>query len=289
VWNANVEGLPVDPRSDQYINAIGPGTGLHPDFGTVWEGAPIGIPYNIVTGSQPGVMVSFGFDSESDHGLYPIPANPLIEGGPSSSGDRHVLVIDQDRCKLYELFSAYPQPDGSWHAGSGAIFDLYSNLLRNDTWTSADAAGLPILPGLVRYDEVTSGEITHALRFTAPATQGYLWPGRHDATTGNGPPLGQRFRLKASFDVSGFSPPVQVILRALKAYGMFLADNGSAWYISGAPDSRWNDDQLVSELRKVKGSDFEAVDESGLILNPDSGQVQIHLGSKHIWLPLISH
>jgi hypothetical protein len=261
VWNARVDSLPVDPRSSAYIASIGANTGLHPDFGTVWEGAPIGIPYNNVPGTQRMVQIDFGYSDESDPGPYPIPPNPLIEGGPDSDGDRHILVIDRDHCILYELWDSHPQGNGNWYAGSGAIFDLRSNALRPDTWTSSDAAGLPVLPGLVRYEEVLSGVIQHALRFTAVRTRkAHIWPARHDAssiTDPNVPPMGQRFRLKASFDVSSYSPQVQVILNALKTYGMFLADNGSNWYISGAPDPQWNDDILVSELRRVKGSDFE--------------------------------
>ena len=186
-----------------------------------------------------------------------------------------MLVLDRNSCILYELFSAYPQQDGSWQAGSGAIFDLNSNALRPSGWTSADAAGLPILSGLVRYDEVAAGEIRHALRFTAPQTRKtYVWPARHQASSLTGaqiPPMGQRFRLKAGFDISRFSAPVRVILQAMKTYGLILADNGSAWYISGAPDSRWDNDILVSELAQVKGSDFEAVDVSSLMVDPDSG------------------
>jgi chitodextrinase len=230
-----------------------------------------------VPGTQPKVPIEFDYADESDPGPYPIPPNPLIEGGPDSDGDRHVLVLDEDNCTLYETFYALPQPDGSWQAGSGAVFDLRSNDLRERDWTSADAAGLPILAGLVRYDEVAAGEIRHAIRFTAPQTRKeYIWPARHYASSLTGtnyPPMGQRFRLKASFDISQFSPQVQVILQALKKYGMILADNGSSWFISGAPDSQWNDDMLVNELKLVKGSDFEAVDESSLMVDPDSGQV----------------
>ncbi len=278
VWNTPIDNLPVDPNSSAYISSIGATTGLHPDFGTVWEGAPIGIPYNIVPGTQPKVDITFDYSDESDPGPYPIPPDPEIEGGPDSSGDRHILVLDNDNCVLYETFYSWPQADGSWWAGSGAVYDLQSNALRPSGWTSADAAGLAILPGLVRYDEVFSGEITHALRFTVQNTRrAFIWPARHYASTltsTNYPPMGQRFRLKASFNISGFSSEVQVILRALKKYGMILADNGSNWYITGVPDSRWNDDTLVGELRLVKGSDFEAVDESSLMVNPDSGQAR---------------
>jgi len=188
-----------------------------------------------------------------------------------------VLVLDRDACKLYEVYSAYPQANGSWEGGSGAVYDLFSNRLRPRDWTSADAAGLPILPGLARYSEVVEGEINHALRFTANNTRkAYVWPARHYASDLTGaayPPMGQRFRLKAGFDISGFSPQVQVILRALKKYGMILADNGSDWYISGMPDPGWNNDQLVSLLRTVKGSDFEAVDGTAPMMASDSGQV----------------
>jgi hypothetical protein len=229
------------------------------------------------------VNVDFDYAEESDPGPYPIPADAPIEGGDLSSGDRHVLVLDRDACILYELYAAYPQPDGSWEAGSGAVFDFNSNALRPAGWTSADAAGLPILPGLVRYEEVASGEIQHALRFTAPQTrQAYVWPARHFAsnlTDAAYPPMGMRFRLKAGFDISGFSEEMQVILRALKKYGMILADNGSAWYLSGAPDSRWDNDFLVNELGQVKGSDFEAVDESSLMVGPDSGQASQNASS----------
>ena len=278
IWNTPIDTLPVDPLSSSYIGTIGAGTGLHPDFGSgLWDGEPIGIPYNIVNGSQAGVPVSFDYADESDPGLYPIPSDPLIEGGPASTGDRHILILNRDTCTLYELYSAYPGPSG-WQAGSGAIFTLSSDPLRPAGWTSADAAGLPILPGLVRYDEVASGTITHALRFTVPKTRkAYIWPARHYASTLTGsqyPPMGQRFRLKAGYDISGFSPADQVILKALKKYGMILADNGGAWYISGVPDDRWNNDILVGDLKKIKGSDLEAVDESSLMVNPDSGRAR---------------
>ncbi len=276
VWNTPVDTLPVDANSAAYVTTIGAGEYVHADFGSgTWEGAPIGIPFVDVPGTQATVSVTFGYDDESDPGPYPIPPNVPIEGGPDSGGDRHVLVVDRDDCILYELYAAYPQPDGSWSAGSGAIFDLNSHVLRPDGWTSADAAGLPILPGLVRYDEVAAGEIRHAIRFTVPETRrAYVWPARHYASSLTGaqyPPMGQRFRLRADFDVSGFSPDVQVILQALKKYGMILADNGSSWFISGVPDERWDNDAL-HELHQVYGSDFEAVDASSLMIDPDSGQ-----------------
>lgn len=279
IWNAPIDTLPVDPNSDAYVDTIGADASVHPDFGSgVWppdSNSPVGIPYTTVPGSQEPVTITFvDYGEESDPGPYPIPPDAPIEGGPDSTGDRHVLVVDHDNCILYELFYAFPQSDGSWEASSGAIFDLASNALRPAGWTSADAAGLPILPGLVRYDEVASGEINHALRFTAPDTRReYVWPARHFASDLTGtqyPPMGQRFRLRADFDVSGFSPEVQVILRALKTYGMILADNGSSWYISGAPDERWDND-VLHELHQVTGSDFEAVDVSSLMVDPDSG------------------
>ena len=212
IWNTSVADLPLDPQSSTFINTIGPTQGLHPDFGSgTWNGGPIGIPYNVVDGSYTEVNISFEYTDESDPGPYPIPPNALIEGGSQSAGDRHVLVLDRDSCILYELFSAYPQQNGTWQTGSGAVYDLNSNALRPAGWTSADAAGLPILPGLVRYDEVAAGEIRHALRFTAPQTRSdYVWPARHEASSLTGaqiPPMGQRFRLKAGFDISRFSAP----------------------------------------------------------------------------------
>ncbi len=278
VWNTPIDNLPLHPSSAALVATIGPGKPLVTDFGSgTYQGEPIGIPFVLVPGTQPKVPVSFQYADESDPGPYPIPPNAPIEGGSQSRGDRHVLVVDRDNCILYEVYSAYPQSDGSWEAGSGAIFPLKSNTLRPDTWTSADAAGLPILPGLVRYEEVAAGEIRHAIRFTAPQSQmAYLWPARHYASSLTGsqyPPMGVRFRLKASFDISGFSAQNQVILRALKTYGMILADNGSSWYISGAPDDHWDNDQL-HDLRQVQGSDFEAVDESSLAVDPNSGAVR---------------
>ena len=276
VWNVAVDKLPVDVNSAAYVATIGASKPMHADFGTVYNGAPNGIPFVVVAGTQPKVAVSFDYADESDPGPYPIPTDAPIEGGPQAGGDRHVLVVDRDGGKLYELFAAYPNADGSWRAGSGAIFDLDGNALRPATWTSADAAGLPILPGLVRYEEVIAGQIPHALRFTAPQTRNaFIWPARHQASSLAGsqyPPMGQRFRLKAGVDISTFGPNVQVILRALKRYGMFLADNGSSWFLSGAPDPRWNDDEL-HQLGRLTGDDFEAVDESSLMVDPNSGRV----------------
>ena len=263
-WNTDISKLPVDPNSANLIASMGLDTGLHPDFGTVWQGAPIGIPYVVVSGQQKKVPVTFRYAAESDPGPYPIPANAPIEGGANATGDRHVLVIDRDNWKLYELFAAYPQSGGSsWRAAAGAVFDLGSNALRPAGWTSADAAGLPIFPGLVRYDEVFEQQaIRHALRFTAARTRrAYVAPARHFAssrTDPNLPPMGMRVRLKANFTIAGFPPAVQVFLQALKTYGMFLADNGSNWYVSGAPDSRWNDADLRT-LRRVTGRNFEVI------------------------------
>jgi hypothetical protein len=272
IWNTRVDELPVDPNSDAYVATIGADLGLKADFGSgLWEGYPIGIPYNLVNNTTPLSSVVFTYEDESDAGPYPIPDHPLIEGG----SDHHLLMLNTDTCVLYELY-AVEKVGSQWYAGSGAIFDLSSYNLRPEGWTSADAAGLPILPGLVQYDEVASGEITHAIRFTVPQTRrAFTWPARHYASSLTGeqyPPMGQRFRLKADFDISGFSPEVQVILTALKRYGMILADNGSAWYMSGVPDERWDNDMLNSELRQVPGSAFEAVSASILQLSPDSGQ-----------------
>ena len=277
VWNTPVDRLPVAANSANFINSIGAGTGLHADFGAAYyNGAPNGIPYVVVPQGQTRVPVSFDYADESDPGPYPIPSNPPIEGGPNGTGDRHILVVEQGVCRLYETWNSQPVA-GGWQAGSGAVFDLNSNNLRPAGWTSADAAGLPILPGLARHDEVASGAINHALRFTISRSRNaYLWPGRHKAsaaTDPNLPPMGQRFRLKASFDLSGFPADDQVILTALKKYGMIVADNGSNWFISGAPDPGWSDDNLAL-LRNVRGSNFEAVDESSLQLSPDSAQVQ---------------
>ncbi len=279
IWNRRVDDLPLDSRSAAYVASIGSGN-LHPDFGSgvfpAGSDSPIGIPFVEVDGTQTKVDVNWtAYGDESDDGPYPIPPDAPVEGGQSSSGDRHVIVVDTDNCVLYETFSSFPNGDGSWDAANGAVFDLRSNNLRPDTWTSADAAGLPIYPGLVRYDEVAAGTIEHAIRFTAAQTQSaYVWPARHEAssiTDLNVPPMGQRFRMRADFDISGFDPQIQVILTAFKEYGLILADNGSDWFISGAPDERWDND-LLNELKTIPGSAFEAVDVSGLIVDPDSAE-----------------
>ncbi|HEV8168380.1 MAG TPA: hypothetical protein VGP59_03505 [Pyrinomonadaceae bacterium] len=264
-WNEDISNAPVDPNSSNLIAGMGLSVSLHPDFGTVWNGAPNGIPYVVVAGNQTPVPINFtAFGSQSDPGPYPVPANAPVEGGPNATGDRHVLVIDRDNWKLYEMYRAFPVNNGtSWNADSGAVFDLNSNALRPAGWTSADAAGLPIFPGLVRYDEVfEQQEIKHAIRFTAQITRrAYVAPARHWASTNTSvdrPPMGMRVRLKAAVDISSYSPAMQVILRALKKYGLILADNGSNWFISGAPDPRWDDDDL-NKLKSIKGSDFEVV------------------------------
>lgn len=258
-----ITSAPVDPSSATLIASCGL-RNLHPDFGTTYDGAPNGIPYVVVHAGQPKVPVTFDYDDESDPGPYPIPPNAPIEGGSGSDGDRHVLVVDWDAWKLYELYDAHPIDGGaSWHAGSGAVFDLSSNALRPAGWTSADAAGLPIFPGLVRYDEVMEQHaIEHALRFTCPRTRkAYLSPARHYAssdTSSKLPPMGMRVRLRADFDTTSYPPPVRVILRSMMRYGMLLADNGSGWFVSGAPDPRWNDDELAA-LARVPSSAFDVV------------------------------
>lgn len=262
-WNTDVSSAPIDANSTTLIASCG-SNGLHPDFGTVWDGAPNGIPYVVVPGTQGRVPVSFTYASESDPGPYPVPPGAPIEGGATSTGDRHVLVIDRDNWKLYELYDAHPVNGGAqWTAGSGAVFDLASNALRPAGWTSADAAGLPIFPGLVRYDEaVGQSEIRHALRFTCPRTRrAYVAPATHwasSSTDASLPPMGMRVRLRPDFDVSTFPPEVRVILRAMQKYGMLLADNGSGWYVSGAPDPRWSDDNLAT-LSRVRSTDFQVV------------------------------
>ena len=263
-WNTPVDQDPVDPNSDTLIASIGLTRGLHPDFGANYNGGPFRIPYIVVGGTTPAVSVTFDYADESDPGPYPIPADAPIEGGVASGGDRHVLVIDRDHWKLYELFAAYPIAGSpNWTAGSGAIFDLGSDALRTAGWTSADAAGLPIFPGLVRYDEVVEqGAILHALRFTVSHTRhGYVYPARHYASSDTNsfvPPMGMLVRLKSSYDISGYPASARVILQALKTYGMIVADNGSDWFISGAPDPRWNDTEL-NTLKQVPGSNFEVV------------------------------
>ncbi len=277
-WNTDISGAPVDPNSTNLINSIGADKGLYRDFGSgTWDGAPIGIPYMVVSGTQAKVTIEYNPDAygdESDAGPFPMPLNAPIEGAPNTDGDRHVLVIDKDNNRLYEIGRAFPQSN-RWVADAGAIFHTNSNNVRPTAqtgWTSADAAGLPIFPGLVRYDEASKGAggIRHALRFTAARTRrAFVPPATHYAssnTDANLPPMGMRVRLKAGFVIpSTFSNEAKAILTALKTYGMFLADNGSDWFMSGAPDSRWDNDRLRTELASVKGRDLEVVKMTGMV------------------------
>ncbi|HTC95120.1 MAG TPA: plastocyanin/azurin family copper-binding protein [Terriglobales bacterium] len=287
VWNADISALPVDPNSANYLANMATGTGLHPDFGFDLTS---GIPFNVVSSAQAKVSVDFsaGAPTESDNGPYPIPPNPNIESNdlaacssPSGNGDCHILIVDKDACILYELDAAATQGPGQWSAFSGAIWSLKSNALRTDTWTSADAAGLPILPGLVRFDEVNAGLINHALRFTMVHTQkAHIYPARHDASSNTGmfvPPMGLRVRLKASTNISGLSPEAKVIAQAMKTYGLILADNGSNWYISGVSDTNFNDSDLHN-LNQLHGSDFEVVDTSSLRNGPDNSTATVNVG-----------
>jgi hypothetical protein len=266
-WNKRVDRLPVAATSDAIVRSIGADETLHPDFGSgLWEGAPIGIPITVVRSSQRKVRVAFEYADESDRGPYPIPRNVKIEGGRRSDGDRHALILDRGSCRLYELYALYPTATG-WRAGSGAIWNLRSNRLRPAGWTSADAAGLPILPGLARFDEVARGRIDHALRFTVRRTRrAYVYPARHYASDSNDPnlpPMGLRLRLKGSFSTAGYPRQARIVLEALKRYGMLVSDNGSDWYLTGAPDPRWSNEQLRA-LKRVPGSAFDVVDTTSL-------------------------
>src|SRR5581483_2543124 len=265
LWNTDVSTALVDPNSDNIINFIGAATKLHPDFGAgQYDGSTMGIPYQVEAASQPLVTIHLGaYADESDPGPAAVPGNALIEGYPKpGNGDRHVLVLDKGGCWLYELYNAHVKSDGSWSADSAALWDLLSNEMRPYGWTSADAAGLPIFPGLVRYDEVASGVVRHAFRFTLPTTrEAFVLPATHWASSNtslDAPPMGMRLRLKASFDISGFSKMNQTILTAMKKYGIILADNGSGIYVSGAPDNRWNNDDLDA-MKSLTASDFEVV------------------------------
>jgi hypothetical protein len=274
VWHADVSRLPVRSDSATLVASVGTTGGVHADFGSgVYGGGPIGIPVTTVPAGTRGVTVTFQYASESDRGPYPIPAGAQIEGGPSSDGDRHVILYDQAACRAYELYAAYPNGDGTWRAGSGAVFDLRGNALRARGATSADAAGLSVLAGLVRWDEVAAGRIDHAIRVTAPKTRNsFVWPARHAASSSSSaalPPMGQRFRLKSTVDISKLPSQARIVAEAMKRYGVILADNGSPWYISGAPDSHWSNDALHA-LGGLTGADFEAVDTSGLMLSADS-------------------
>ena len=272
VWHTDVSRLPVHPRSGAYLAAMGAGAGIHADFGSgAWEGGPIGIPYTVVPAGQARVPVRFGYAGESDPGPYPIPPDAPVEGGPDAGGDRHVLVVQAGTCRLYELFDAHRE-GGGWRAGSGAVWDLRSNRLRPAGWTSADAAGLPILAGLVRYEEVARGRIDHAIRVTVDRSQAsYLWPARHQAGQAGAslPPMGLRLRLRAGVDVAGFPYQARVILQAMRTHGLVVADNGSSGFIGGVPDGRWDNDAL-HQLRRVTLADLEAVDTTPLRISPAS-------------------
>jgi hypothetical protein len=264
-WNQDISATPVDPNSTAIISFIGSSVGLHPDFGAgLYQNSTMGIPYIVVDGSQPLVNIIFtAYGGESDPGPMPVPSTAPIEGYPNpGSGDRHVLVLDRGNCFLYELYSSYSNADGSWSAGSAAVWDTLSNQQRPWTWTSADAAGLPIFPGLIRYDEVAAGQIQHAFRFTLPQSRAaFVPPASHWASNSSNAlaaPMGMRLRLKASYNIASFPPSVQAILTALKKYGMIMADNGSAMYLSGAPDDRWNNNDLHT-LSQVPASAFEVV------------------------------
>ena len=275
IWHADVSRLAVARDSAAYVASMGAAKHAHPDFGSgLIDGSPFGMPVTTVPAGQPGVRVTFQYAGESDKGPYPIPGSAKIEGGSTSDGDRHVIVYDPSACRAYELYAAYRNSDGSWRAGSGAVYDLRSEALRHAGWTSADAAGLPILPGLVRYEEVAAGHVDHAIRITADRTRNnYLWPARHAASSSTDPalpPMGTRFRLKASVDVSKLSPQSRVIAEALRRYGAILADNGSSWYMSGTQDERWSNDAL-NGLKTLQGSDFEVVDAAGLMVDANSG------------------
>jgi hypothetical protein len=269
IWNTRVADLPVDAKSTAYVQSMGADLPLHPDFGP-----SAGIPYGIVSRNLPPAQVALlDFAGESDRGPYRIADDNPTEAG----SDSHVVSVDPDACRVYELFSARRAGPNQWEAASAASFDLRSNRLRPAGWTSADAAGLPIFAGLARYEEIQAGRIAHALRFTTPATrQTYVWPARHAASRSNDPnrpPMGQRFRLRKGVDLSGFSAEARIILTALQEYGMILADNGSPWFLTGSPDSRWGSG-LTAEFRRIKGGDFEAVDTSSLMLDRDSGEAR---------------
>jgi hypothetical protein len=278
VWNTPITGLPVDKESASWLKSMDSGsTFLHPDYGPGGGSSPYGIPWQITARDPKLVKVRFGYADQSDPGPYPFSAATPIEGGSHASGDRHALMVDPSTCVLYELYDAYYRPNGRSTAGSGAIWKLDSNRLRPAGWTSADAAGLPILPGLVNYDEVKSGHIDHAIRFTSQTTStSFLWPARHEAgstSSRDDPPMGARFRLKASFRLpaSRCARACQVVIQAMKTYGLILADNGSNWYFQGTTDRRWTY-TMVDQLKQIPAAAFQAVDESCLMVNRNSGQ-----------------
>ncbi|MBO3749518.1 hypothetical protein J5X84_25860 [Streptosporangiaceae bacterium NEAU-GS5] len=276
-WHANVSKLPRSRYSAAWVASIGAKNRLKGDFGSgIWDGEPFGVPITDVPAGTKKVKVRFTWADESDRGPYPLPRNTRVENGPRSTGDRHVLAFDRTACVSYELYNARPQSGGTWKADSGAIFNLRSNKLRPTGWTSADAAGLSMLAPLVKYDEVASGVIDHALRVTVPRVRNtFIWPASHhvgSATSSALPPMGAWFRLKASVNISRYPKPVRVILQALKTHGAIVADIGSAWYITGTQDNRWNNDAIAA-LGSIRGSDFEAVDASSLMAARRSGAV----------------
>lgn len=278
-WHADISALPVHSKSAAWMANMSSDRDLHPDFGPSYgaQSVPYGIPITVVDGDHGRVRVRFEYADESDRVRYPLGKDTKVEGGQWKSGDRHTVVIDRDRCRLYETY-ATSRSDGRWRAGSGAVFDLRSNALRPDGWTSADAAGLPILPGLLRYDEVKAGRVDHAIRFTTDITdRRYLWPARHHAGSVNNrnyPPMGARFRLKASYKIKpGLRADTKVVLQAMKTYGLVLADNGSPWYFQGTADRRW-ESGIIEELKTIPASAFEAVDTSSLMVDPDSMEVK---------------
>jgi hypothetical protein len=278
-WHADVSALPVNARSDQWLAHMSPDSLLHPDFGPSFGAAPVdyGIPITVVGGTHALVHVHFSFASESDQLLYPLGADTKIEGGRSSDGDRHAIVVNKKTCRLYETFATRQASTGKWQAGSGSSWQLTGNKLRPQNWTSADAAGLPILPGLLRFGEVRSGNVDHAIRFTTDVTdRRHVWPARHDAgsvTDPSYPPMGARFRLKATFAISSYRTDTQTVLRAMKRYGLVLADNGSPWFFQGARDSRWPTG-LLDQLKRIPASEFVAVDTTSLEASPNSGRVR---------------
>jgi hypothetical protein len=278
VWNTPITGLPVDRHSAQWLARMSAGSAyLHPDYGPSGSPTPYGIPWQVTPAHPHYVRVHFLYAGDSDRGPYPFAADTPIEGGPSATGDRHALMIDPTTCVLYELYDSYYHSRNRSSAGSGAIWSLYSNALRPASWTSADAAGLPILPGLVNYDEVMSGHVDHAIRFTAQATDTrFIWPARHEAgsvSDSSYPPMGARFRLNASFHLppSACARPCQVVIQAMKTYGLILADNGGNWFFTGTADRRWTY-TMVDQLKQIPAREFVAVDESCLIVDRNSGQ-----------------
>ena len=278
IWNTPITDLPVNAMSDAWLSNMSPGSNLHPDFGPSYGAQPVpyGIPITYVSGSHPKVHVKFQYSSESDHVGYPLGSDTKIEGGSNSGGDMHAIVVDRSTCRLYETWDTRETSRG-WTAGSGATWSLKGHKLRPAGWTSADAAGLPILPGLLRVGEVKAGFVGHAIRFTAPETaRRYIWPARHEAGGTDSaayPPMGARFRLKASFPTSGYSKATRVVLQAMKTYGMILADNGSAWYFQGEASRHWPS-TMISQLKGIPGGAFEAVDESSLEVSPNSARAK---------------